>query len=366
MMVGSGLGSHHQGEVMQAKPFDIGEAIFFFFKRFGEKPAAALWIAIWQIGLATAVIVGSMFMLWPAYMNLFELAALENTHGMSDVEEMELVFETLAPFFTSMILLVPAGIVLALMFQGAWMRFLTRGEVAAVIPFRFGGDEFRLLGVNILYIVVGTGVYMAAMVLFVVFGLGSAGIVAAGDSSVGAGLGAGLMMFVVFLAMFAAVLFIAVRLASAPALTVHDKKFRFFESWGASDGVFWHMLLVYLVVAVMVMILSMVLGTIIQIAMLGAMIPMIAELSALDDMRGDVSPEEVFAIFGDFLSQPGTMISVGLGLFLTYFMQIAFEGMWHGVGAYNACRYRGDGVGDAEDAPVLGADHPAGASPSEG
>jgi hypothetical protein len=352
--------------MMQTKPFDIGEAIFFFFKRFGEKPVAALWIALWQVGVATAVIAASIYLLWPAYMNLFELAAMDDMHGLSDAEEIEMVFATIGPFLTSMVLLVPVGTILALMFQGAWLRFLTRGEVAAAIPFRLGADEFRLLGVNVLYIVVGTVVYIAALMMFVIFGLGTAGIVAVGDSSVGAGLGAGLFMFIAVLAVFAAVIFIAVRLASAPAMTVLDRKFRFFESFDASSGVFWPMLLVYLVVAVMIMILSMIISTAIQLAMLGALFPLIAELSALDDMRGDVSPEDVFAVFGDVLSQPGTMISLGLGFLLTYFMQIAFEGMWHGVGAYNACRYRGESDGAVEDAPVLGADHPAGASPSEG
>ena len=53
-----------------------------------------------------------------------------------------------------------------------------------------------------------------------------------------------------------AVLVIAVRMACAPALTVHQSRFRFFESWTATRGVFWHMLVSYIAVAVMVFILT--------------------------------------------------------------------------------------------------------------
>jgi len=60
------------------------------------------------------------------------------------------------------------------------------------------------------------------------------------------------------------------------------------------------------------------------------------------------------------------MVSLGIGVLLSYALQIVYEGMWHGVAAYNVTRYRDGSTVDEGDAPVMGSDSPLGASPSEG
>lgn len=252
------------------------------------------------------------------------------------------------------------------MFQAAWLRFLTKGEVKPGIPFRLGGDEMRLLGVNLLYIAIAVVAYLAVALVFVMSALGAALIFKGGSESIGAALGAGLLVLLVGLAIAIVLLVIAVRLASAPGLTVLEGRMRFFESWGATKGVFWPMLVSYLVVGVLVMVISSVIGFMVQILLIGAMLPFIVELVALEESGALIEAEQVFEALSTGLSNPLAVAAVVLAFLVAYASQLVLEGMWNGVGAYNAVRAVGDDDGRDLGAPVLDKDHPVGASPSEG
>lgn len=352
---------------MQGRSFDIGDGIFWFFKCFGKKPGAALWIALWQALVGTAIAGLILYLMLPALAEFADTIVQIESGGMDDEEGAFILIGALFAMFSAGAWGMILGVVAMLMFQGAWLRFLTRGEVAAIIPFRLGGDEFRLLGVNLLYLVVGIAMYFAVIMIFVVLGVSGGSILAAGDeASVGGAMGFGLVMFFGFLALMASIIFVATKLSSAPALTVHDRKFRFFESWEATNGVFWPLLLAYVVVGLLVMVLSLVVGTIIELIFLGAMWPMLQELIILSESNSDPSFDEVMAIFTSQLSNTGVMVTFGIGVVLSYLLQIVYEGMWHGVGAYNAVRCRDGSTVDEGDAPVIGEDSPLGASPSEG
>ena len=126
------------------------------------------------------------------------------------------------------------------------------------------------------------------------------------------------------------------------------------------------MALSYLVVVGLILVLSTILGGLIQLVFFGALLPVFMEFAMMAEGNGDVSPDEVIAMLQGMLGNPAVMTGLITGAVLGYAMQITFEGMWHGVGAYNAVRYRADGGAEETDSPVLTADHPAGASPSEG
>tara|TARA_R110002073_G_scaffold92783_1_gene217301 strand:- start:4370 stop:5425 length:1056 start_codon:yes stop_codon:yes gene_type:complete len=351
---------------MTGKAFDIGDGIFFFFKRFGANPLGVIWIAVCQALVVGAIAALAFMLLGPFYIGLFDLIAQDANGSLSESQMEREVLTLVGPFLASMPLIALLGIVSALMFQAAWLRFLARGEIAAVIPFRFGGDELRLLGVNLLYIVVGIAAYLGIAMAAAVVGLVAAGVFAGSDGSMAGGLATGLIVFLGVLAIAIMVIVFCIRLASAPALTLVDRRVRFFESWTASKGVFWHMALSYLVVIGLIIVLSTILGTLIQLVFLGALFPALMELVQMAEGNADVAPEEVFAMLQGMLSNPGVMVGLATGLVLGYAMQIMFEGMWHGVGAYNAVRYRADGAPEETDSPTLTADHPAGASPTEG
>lgn len=350
---------------MTSNRFDMGTAIFYFFNRFGERPGGAMWIVFWQLAVVALLTVAAFWLLTPVFAALFEMIALEDAGGLTDEEALSHVLRILGPSFGLMALAVPVGIVISLMFEGAWLRFLTRGEIKPVIPFRLGGDELRLLGVNLLLIAAGVGLYIVAAILMILFSAGAAGLVSAGDGSIGAGMGAGLVVFLGVLLLIAVTVFVAIKLATAPALTVLDGRFRFFESATAAKGVFWHLLLTYIVVALLILVVSMVVGTVVQIVAFGAFLPLIEQIVALDNRGGDVTADEIFALFGDVLSQPAVLGVLIVGGAVAYIGQIVYEAMWHSVGAYNAVRYRAGGV-EETDAPALASGHPMGASPAEG
>ncbi|WP_339740482.1 hypothetical protein [uncultured Maricaulis sp.] len=351
---------------MTGKAFDIGDGIFFFFKRFGENPLGVIWIAVCQALLVAALGALAITLLGPFYLGLFDLVAQEAGGTLSESQMEREVLTLLGPFLASMPLIALLGIVSTLMFQAAWLRFLTRGEIAAVIPFRLGGDELRLLGVNLLYIVVGIAAYLGIAMAAGLVALVAAGVFAGSDGSMAGGMATGLIVFLGVLTISIIVIVFCIRLASAPALTMVDRRIRFFESWTASKGVFWHMALSYLVVIGLILVLSTILGTVIQLVFLGALLPVIMEFAQMAEGHSDVSPDEVIAMLQGMLNNPGVMVGLATGLVLGYAMQIMFEGMWHGVGAYNAVRYRAGGDVEETDSPTLTADHPAGASPSEG
>ncbi len=347
-----------EGAIMTTKPFDLGTAILHFFTCLSRNPRGAIWIGVCQLVLVSALALISFVILWPAFADLLELA-LEDANGtLSESEVLPRVLAILGPFFGFLTLSVPVGIVVALSIQAAWLRFLTKGEVKPVIPFRFGGDEVRLFGVNIMFVVVTAVAYAGLAGLGVVAAVAGAAIsktAAAGVFVVIAGIG------LVVLAI-TAVLMLAVKLASAPALTIRQGEFRFFESWTATNGVFWKMLVSYLAVGVMAMVISSVIGIITQMILLGTFLPFIETVSQMPP-GGD--PQAAMDLFQTILSSPGTQIAIALALMVSYCSQIIMEAMWHSVGAYNAIRIDDDTL-TGTDASRLDTSHPLGASPSEG
>ncbi|OLF74108.1 hypothetical protein AWH62_08195 [Maricaulis sp. W15] len=351
---------------MATQSFDIGKAIFWFFIRFGEKPGGALWLFAFQALCALVLVALSVMMMGPAYINLFELIEADANGGLSDADALRLVFDIVMPFLTYGILIIPLSLLFVVMFQGAWLRFLTKGEVKPVVPIRFGGDEIRLIGVNLLYLVVAAVAYFGVAMLIGIFGFGAVMMAHGGGDAGAIGIGGGLLAFVAFLAVLVALLVFAVRLASAPALTVLDGRLRFFESWDASKGVFWQMLISYVVAYAVMMVIGGTLGFVVQLALLAALFPMLIDMAEIAEQGSQVDVDALLASIQSSLSQPGTLLALIVGFFLLYAFQVMLEAVWHSIGAYNAVRVRSGGEGEASDAPTLAADHPMGASPSEG
>jgi len=351
---------------MATQSFDIGKGIFWFFIRFGEKPAGALWLFVFQALCAAALLGLGVMMMGPAYMNLFDLIEADAGGRLSDAEAMRLVFDVVMPFLTYGFLIIPLSILFAVMFQAAWLRFLTKGEVKPIIPIRLGGDEIRLIGVNLLYLVVASVAYFAVATVVGFFGFGAVMLAHNGGDSAAFGIGGVLLAGLVFLAVLIGLLVMGVRLASAPALTVLDGRLRFFESWDASKGVFWHMLVSYVVAYAIMMVIGGTIGFIVQLALFAAFFPAIVDLVELAEQGSHIDPDAALASLQASLSQPGTVIGLIVGFVALYAIQVLLEAVWHSIGAYNAVRVRSGGESEQGDAPTLAADHPMGASPTEG
>ncbi|MFY0637850.1 hypothetical protein [Maricaulis maris] len=351
---------------MARQDFDIGKGIFWFFIRFGEKPGGAIWLITVQALCAMALLALSVMVMGPAYLNLFQLIEADAARNLSDAEELQLVFDFLLPLLSYGFMIIPIGLLFAVMFQAAWLRFLTKGEIKPVIPLRLGADEIRLIGVNLLYIVIVIAGYFGVAAVLGVFGVGAAFVFHGGGDSAAMGIGAGLLITLAVLGVLAGLIMLAIRLASAPALTILDGRLRFFESWEATNGVFWHMLLAYVVVWALLAIGGSILSGIVQLAVLAAFLPTIIEFVEIAEQGQHVDPDVALATVQAWISEPLTVVSLLIGFGVLYVVQVLFEAVWHSVGAYNAVRARSGGEGEASDVPTLAADHPMGASPSEG
>ncbi|MCW5725400.1 MAG: hypothetical protein KIS81_10665 [Maricaulaceae bacterium] len=330
------------------KPFDFPQAAFHFFIVFGRKPVAVLWVALWQVLLYAAVAAAAFMLIGGPYMQLISTAM---TRQEMDPGEVLTLF---APIMLWAPVLALFGTAVALMAQGAWMRLLVRETVAPLIPFRFGADEFRLLGVNLLYVVLlMAGYILFAILFFVLAGAMGVGLAATGESpGLAAGMIGGLLTGLFIIAALCVWVFIAVKLSAAPALTIYDRGFRFIGAAGAVKGVFWWVLLTYIVVALIIFVLAMALGTVVQLIFLGALLPVIGQLAAME--QGPADPQVLFDMLMDVLRNPATVTMVVIGAVVSLFLQIFYEGMWHGVGAYVARRHR---AGEAA-APAEGGETP--------
>lgn len=334
---------------MQGQDFDFAAVIGHFFKAFGRRPGGMLWVAGWNAVLFTAFTAAIIWLVAPGYFNILEVAASGGDPSVEDVWGM------LGPVLAIVPLSLLGGILVALLAQGAWLRLLVRDEVTAGIPYRLGGDELRLLAVNLAFILIGIAIYIVAL------GVGIALALAVGvtEGGAGAGLLAGLVGGLLVLLLIAFILFLAVRLSAAPALTVLDRRIRLFDAMGATRGIFWWLLLAYIVMAIIIFAAQMVFGTVIQFVFLGAFLPVLMEMSMLAD-SADVDPSVFLNAIRDQFSEPGALGLMAFGLFLAFFLQTLTEAAWHSIGAYTARRHRAP-----EAAPPAAAQTPPPAAASE-
>ena len=344
---------------MNSKTFDIGEAIFFFFRRVASNPVSALWLSTCHF-LLSIIVAGMTYSLFaPVFGQIMEwaVADIEPTPGQ--------VFQTLGSFLFIIPVLIVVGISSVVMTRSAWLRFLARGEVASGIPFRIGDDEFRLLGLALMFFIVGMAIEMVMAIVMGIIGISSFGILALAEGHWAATASMGLVSGLSLLALTAVFIVVIVRLSPAFGLTFLDQKFRFLEAWDATSGRFWPMIVSYVSVG---LIASLITGFVVFVSifpMAGSLMPLVSELEALGDMN-KAMPNEVLTAVKDIVLIPSVLAPLGFVVIIAFLAQIMSSGMMMGVGVYTAKLFREDHKMDSTDAPVLGQDHPAGPSPSEG
>lgn len=328
---------------MSTRNFDFGHAVFHFFRVAGEKPGAVLWIALWQTLFYSGLIYLGWLLVGDFYVWVLNMAM--TGREPSDAE----VLEQLGGVFAFIPLVTIGAIVIALMAQAAWLRLLTRGEMAAVIPFRLGGDEGRLFVTNLGLIVLAIAFQIVFGIAFAIAGGGLAVAVSAGGGDeLGAGMAAGFGIFIVLLLGLIAAAFIGVRVSAAPATTVLERRIAF-PAWGATQGKFWPVLGAYVVVIILISLIGSILGVILNIAFLGALLPVIGEMVQMAEAGHEPSPEDLRALFGGLISSPATLgVFIVIGA-LSVFVQTMIEAIWHSVGAYIAVNNQaGEEPGEAE------------------
>ncbi|MCH8489198.1 MAG: hypothetical protein LAT81_04605 [Oceanicaulis sp.] len=318
---------------MTKPKYDFVDATFHFFKVAARRPMAALWIGFWQMVLVCVLTVMLFIAFWPVF-----TLALEN-----DMTDDALVVQTLLRS-SGLFTLVGIGfLLLSLAAQGAWLRLLTRDEIKPVFPFRLGLDELRLFGVNAVFVTFWFVGYLAVLILF----LGGAALLGGIDGAGGIAVGA---LVGTLLVLVGAVLLIilCLRFAAAPALSVHDRGFRLFSAIPASKGVAGMMFLSYLTLIGVWIAGYIVVSMIQQVAVLFAASDLVGAFMALET-ASEPDPSEILALLRETLTSPLGIVMVSIVVIAQFIFQIAFEGLWHGVGAYVARRR---GAAEAVAAPA--------------
>jgi hypothetical protein len=314
---------------MAPQDFSFGKAVFHFFSIAGKRPTAALWIALWQ-----AVLTGALVYLAFVTIGDFYFWLIGQIASGVEPNATELL-SRLGGAIAFGPLISIGGILISLMAQAAWLRLLTRDEVAPVIPFRIGGDELRLFVTNVGLMAIGMLFYFAtSLIVGIVVGVGIAAAVA-GDGSVGAGMAGGLFVGLFIIALVLAAIFVAVRLSAAPATTVLEKRIAF-PAWGATRGVFWPVLGSYIVAAIIIFILSSIIGTIVNFAFLGAFMPLLGQFIDMAQAGTEPDPQQVLAMIESQLRSAGTATTLAAAGLLMVILRAFTDAIWHGVGAYVA------------------------------
>lgn len=156
-----------------------------------------------------------------------------------------------------------------LVFSAGVLRHAIRGEFSGPIGLSLGADELRLLGVwASLALIFGIGGSFVAFlvmvaVMMVVAGSGVDIEQASTDpeafmQALGGSIGGGgaLVLLVLFFALFAAMIFIWVRLMLVQAATIGERKMMIFQTWGWTKGNFWRVFAAAFLLAVAASIVS--------------------------------------------------------------------------------------------------------------
>lgn len=333
--------------------YDFGEATFGFFKLIARRPLGVLWIALWQIALYAALAAGAFMLLAPMLGSLMALAA------SGDEPETAAIMALVADMSARYSLLMLGFWLVALLAQGAWLRLLTRDQIAPVIPMRLGGDELRLLVVNLGFIGLAIITGLAAAVIFALINVVIFAGLAGGAPGAGLALLGAALNVVWGLGAAVAVIIAAIRLAAAPAMSVASRRIRFASSITATRGLAGGMVLSYATLIAIYIGGAMVVGVFQQVVILLAAADLLPTLMALENTE---DPQVVLTVLLQALTRPTTLIALGVVIFIQIAAQIVFEGAWHGVGAYVARREAANASSGGEGAPAGS----VGAAPSQG
>ena len=333
---------------MSKPSYNFVDGTFYFFKVFGQRPMSVAWIGLWQILLYAGFSALILYGFWP----LFELFLNYGGKGEpSDAEALSAALQGVGFYLIGI-----TGIMIsALMLQGAWLRLLTRNEVAGGLPLRFGADELRLLLVNI---VIGLLFFAAYAVTVLLYFVVNAGLMAGGDGA-NVALQALANTVLTIVVVVGWILFL-LGLAPAPGLTVRQRGIKIFEGFSAAGGVMGWMFLSYLVLIVVSMIAYVVLSVLQQgFIMVGS-----AELiGTLMQIEQGADPDDLLNAFLQALQNPLFWVMAGIAIVMQLVFDIFVYGSWHGVGAYVAVRHDG---GLPPETPVQVPAESVGQAPDEG
>jgi hypothetical protein len=311
----------------------------FTFERALSWPFTAPHVATfpWVFGLAYALVFMTLigvigllgagdFIAW--------IEALEAADGTNDPDL------ALAVLLSGLFKLLPWVGLLGLASWAVWAMFETASQRRYVFgqtfSLGFGADELRMMAVGFLWSLLGTVLLAVPILLimgsaFAVMFAGSTGL--SEDEVAQQILGPMLAAFGVMFLIFPVYVFFATRLAPCFALTVRERKIRFFDAWNVSRGRFWPILGAYVILAICGGMLGQVIAGIAQLLL----VPTMVSFNATNQ-----NPDQIAAV----LTSPGFLVPLGFYLFIVLFVQGVLQ---HAVGGPAAFAVRHDPRGGVEE-----------------
>jgi hypothetical protein len=210
---------------------DIGRTAFRGFKLIGEKPWVLLaWGGLYLLAMAVLFAVGGglMFALGGS------LTAARDANGMP--AEPAAVF-AIVPF------VLAAALAITSVFLCGVYRMVLKPSDKGLAYLKFGGEEFRMMGLLLLAAVIWIGVYIGVVILNVVMAAVTLGI----------GL---LLTLPLGVAVFA---FMSVKMSLAGVINFAEDRLGISESWALTRNNFWNLFVVYLILFVIWFVVAMVL-----------------------------------------------------------------------------------------------------------
>lgn len=226
--------------LIRAPRFDIGAAMTQVF----NLPSGNGYL-LRVMGFASLLLTVSFVLLGipivKAYASVFENMMALDMADLSDAEEMAAAYSVMAPLFAAMgffflLYIIQIGTYISV--EVALYRNIIRGEDKGFFPLRFGMDEFKVLITRIVVALILYAAFMVAYFGFAVLGLMIFGLGSSVGSTVVLGI-AGLIMFLLVLALIGALVYASIRLAPSAAFSVRDEVFTPVGSWGTMKTYFW-------------------------------------------------------------------------------------------------------------------------------
>lgn len=256
--------------------FSATESAFEGFRLARREPVAILLWALFYLVLTAIVALafGGMFVELFQAIERLETAGAEPT--MADV----------APLLGFYAVLIPGSIIVGSIIYGAVNRAVLRPGERAFGYLRFGGDELRIIAVSLI---------LTLLFVAILIGLGIVAGVVIGILSTVAGDAAALLTVPAVIALYAAIIWLAIRFSLAIPITVAERRIAVFDSWGMTKGHFWGLFAMSLLAVVMSLVvyflLALVAGPIFFFALGG-----FENIAALESM----SPMEIVTTMTPF------------------------------------------------------------------
>ena len=290
-----------------ARPFSFDNAAFHFARTDGPPGFLPKYLAIYAVGVVVMAVIGFLALqpLLQGYLQAFAMMS----QGASESQIQQVLGESILGNLGR----IGLGYLGLMIFYAAFwsimecavLRRYVRDESFSI---GWGADEWRMLGVGLIWMAAFIAAYIAMALAAVVLVM-PVGAFAQDNPAL-----VGLWMVVVFIGLGLSWVYFAVKLSPAGAMTIRDQKVVYFDAWGASKGRFWPMFGAFVVLGLILYVAMMV------FYMIGAFTVVGAAMSGMDFSSGEPNPDEVVAAF----SSP----AVWAPLALIYFAMLIYQGFW--------------------------------------